>query len=74
MNLFRALANPIASGIDALKVEAQVCLVLIRFPTLTIQRPSVWRRLLKRRLLKLTPANQPKSHAGRVDRFNNRQR
>jgi len=43
MNLFRALTNPISSWIEALKVEAQVALVLTRFPTLKIQRPSVWR-------------------------------
>lgn len=43
MRLIRALGNPISSWVDRLKTEVKMCLVLVRFPTLTIQRPSVWR-------------------------------
>ena len=43
MSLLRALINPFRSWFGSLKVKAGVYLVLIRFPTLKIDRPTVWR-------------------------------
>ena len=43
MNPLAALANLLRSWLDVLRVQAHVTLVLSKFPTLTIQRPSVWR-------------------------------
>lgn len=43
MGLFRALLNPVRSWTAALKREVQLNLLLMRFPTLEVSRPSIWR-------------------------------
>lgn len=43
MRFIRRLVNPILPLVDALRVEVQMWLVLMRFPTLAIDRPSIWR-------------------------------
>lgn len=43
MTSFRGLANLCCSWLDLLRVQIHVTVLLLRYPTLTIQRPSVWR-------------------------------
>lgn len=43
MNLISAISNFFSSWLDVLRVQAHVTVALLRFPTLKIQRPSVWR-------------------------------
>jgi acetyltransferase-like isoleucine patch superfamily enzyme len=43
MKLLKALASLISSWVDMLKTEVEMCLVLVRFPGLRIQRPSIWK-------------------------------
>ena len=43
MNLFSGIINYFALWLDVLRVQIHVAVVLLRKPTLTIQRPSVWR-------------------------------
>lgn len=42
MNIIRALANPLTSWIEALKLELQLVRVLSRFPSLKVQKLSNW--------------------------------
>lgn len=43
MNPIHAISNLFASWLDVLRVQVHVTVALLYFPTLTIQRPSVWR-------------------------------
>ncbi len=43
MRLFQSLANLASSLIDVVRVQTHLATVLLRHPTLTVQRPSVWR-------------------------------
>ena len=43
MNLIRGIANYFTSWLDVARVQVHVAVLLLRNPTLTIQRPSVWR-------------------------------
>lgn len=43
MGLFRGLLNPFIGWTNALKAEVKMGMVLMRNPTLRIDRPSVWR-------------------------------
>src|SRR5436853_6314951 len=43
MTFLRALINPFRPWYYGLKSEAKLALVLMRFPTLRAERPSVWR-------------------------------
>ena len=42
MKLLRGLVNLVSSWADQLKREIKICLVLLRFPGVCIQRPSIW--------------------------------
>lgn len=42
MRIVRALLNPFVVWLESLKLEVQMARVLMRFPSLKIQRPSVW--------------------------------
>ena len=42
MKLLSGLVNLISSWTDWLKAEVKICLVLVRFPGVRIQRPSIW--------------------------------
>lgn len=39
----RSLANLFRSWLDVMRVRTHVAVLLLKYPTLTIQRPSVWR-------------------------------
>jgi len=43
VSVVRGLFNFVSSWIDVLRVQVHVATVLVRFPTLMVQRPSVWR-------------------------------
>jgi acetyltransferase-like isoleucine patch superfamily enzyme len=42
MNIIRALLNPVINVLEALKLEVQMTRLLMRYPSLRIQRPSNW--------------------------------
>lgn len=43
MKPIQAISNLFSSWIDVFRVQVHVAIVLLRFPTLTVQRPSIWR-------------------------------